>query len=73
MVFLMLLCSAVFIYVFTLRSLAAKERYPPVDCESIAKYFGSDKPKWEKHAYGSYTKNLKSIKDNKKTDFGGSM
>jgi hypothetical protein len=73
MVFLMLVCSAVFIYVFTLRSLAAKERYPPVDCKEVAKYFGTNKSKWVKHAFGSYSRNFKYIADNKKTDFGGSM
>jgi len=32
---LMLMCSGIFIYVFTLKSLAAKEKYPAVDCDSV--------------------------------------
>ena len=69
----MLLCSGIFIYVFTLKSLAAKEKYPAVDCLSVSNYFGSDTKKWIAKAYGSYTRNLKRANEHNATDFGGSM
>lgn len=69
----MLLCSGVFIYVFTLKSLAAKEKYPAVDCVSVADYFGTNQKKWIEKAYDSYTRNLKYAKEGRSTDFGGSM
>ena len=72
----MLLCSGIFIYVFTLKSLAAKEKYPAVDCKSVSGYFGTSddgKKKWINKAFDSYTRNLKYAKENKATDFGGSM
>ena len=69
----MLICSAVAIYTFTIMSLSAKSRYPPVNCDQVANYFKGQDSKWETHAYASYHKNLIKIKDNKKTDFGGSM
>ena len=57
----MLICSGAFIYFFTLQSLAAKERYPPVDCGEVKKYYGNDIDKWQRHAYDGYMKNLKLL------------
>ena len=69
----MLVASGIFIYVFTLKSLAAKEKYPPVNCDSVKDYYMPDVNKWIRHAHDSYTKNLAAEKVNNKTDFGGSM
>jgi hypothetical protein len=46
-------------------SLAAKERYPPVNCKDVKAYFTTDTgiryEKWEDKAFNSYTKNLEKI------------
>jgi len=69
----MLLCSGCFIYFFTLYSLAAKERYPDVNCKEISNYFGNNTEKWESHAFITYTKNMDLLKNYKPTDFEGTM
>jgi hypothetical protein len=55
----MLLCSGVAIYIFTMMSIAAKERYPAVNCADVNDLYKNRMDTWETKAYSSYTRNLK--------------
>lgn len=57
----------------TLMSLAAKERYPPVNCKETANYYAGNTEKWARHAWSAYEKNTKLMKEYEPTDFGATM